>query len=58
VVEGVETFAQLELLKGWGAHIIQGYYFAKPLRVGEVTQLLGNGRITSPYTDAAELAFQ
>ena len=56
VVEGVETFAQLELLRGWGAHIIQGYYFAKPLRVSEVTQLLCDGGITSPYADATELA--
>jgi diguanylate cyclase (GGDEF)-like protein/PAS domain S-box-containing protein len=30
VVEGVETLAQLELLKAWGGRIIQGYYFAKP----------------------------
>ena len=36
VVEGVETLAQLELLKGWGGRIIQGYYFAKPLHVAEV----------------------
>ena len=40
VVEGVETVAQLELLKGWGGRIVQGYYFARPLPVPEVTALL------------------
>jgi PAS domain S-box-containing protein len=40
VVEGVETAAQLELLKDWGGRIAQGYYFAKPLHVDELTRLL------------------
>ncbi len=58
VVEGVETRAQFELLKGWGGRIIQGYYFAKPLQVGEVTQLLRVGRITPAHADAADVAAQ
>jgi diguanylate cyclase (GGDEF)-like protein/PAS domain S-box-containing protein len=46
VVEGVETAAQLELLKAWGGRIVQGYYFARPLPVPEVTVLLRDGKIT------------
>jgi diguanylate cyclase (GGDEF)-like protein/PAS domain S-box-containing protein len=56
VVEGVETLAQLELLKGWGGRIIQGYYFAKPLHVAEVAPLLRTGSIMPAHIAAAELA--
>lgn len=52
VVEGVETFAQYELLKGWGSRIIQGYYFSKPVHVDEVTRLLRIGRIAPLLPDA------
>ncbi len=45
VVEGVETLAQLELLKTWGGRIVQGYCFAKPLPVAEATALLRIGEI-------------
>ena len=45
VVEGVETAAQLELLKAWGCHLVQGYYFARPLSVPEMTALLRIGKI-------------
>ena len=58
VVEGVETLAQLKLLKGWGGRIIQGYYFAKPLHVGEATRLLRTGRITLAHADDAQIAAQ
>jgi EAL domain-containing protein (putative c-di-GMP-specific phosphodiesterase class I) len=43
LVEGVETAAQLELLRSWGARIVQGYYFAKPLSVEDTTALLRLG---------------
>ena len=43
VVEGVETAAQVGLLKAWGCRIVQGYYFAKPLGVPEVAALLRAG---------------
>jgi diguanylate cyclase (GGDEF)-like protein/PAS domain S-box-containing protein len=58
VVEGVETLAQLELLKGWGGRIIQGYYFAKPLPAGEVTRLLRVRTIMSLHGDAGDVAAQ
>jgi EAL domain-containing protein (putative c-di-GMP-specific phosphodiesterase class I) len=46
VVEGVETLAQLDLLRTWGARTMQGYYFARPLPVAEVTELLRSGKVT------------
>jgi diguanylate cyclase (GGDEF)-like protein/PAS domain S-box-containing protein len=46
VVEGVESAAQLDLLKAWGCRIVQGYYFARPLPVPEMTALLRIGKIT------------
>lgn len=54
VVEGVETAAQLELLKAWGCRIVQGYYFAKPLPVQEITAMLRIGVISTPATAMAE----
>ena len=48
VVEGVETDAQLEMLKGWGARIVQGYLFSKPLFAPAVTALLQH-----PYMNSA-----
>jgi len=45
VAEGVETKEQLALLKSWGCREAQGYYFAKPLPVKEVTELLRKGSI-------------
>ncbi len=58
VVEGVETLAQLELLRRWGGRIVQGYYFAKPLPVDEVTPLLRHGWIMPAYAGAISLAAQ
>jgi predicted signal transduction protein with EAL and GGDEF domain len=58
VVEGVETLAQVELLKRWGGRIVQGFYFAKPMGVGEATQLLRAGKIPPAPADALELAAQ
>jgi diguanylate cyclase (GGDEF)-like protein/PAS domain S-box-containing protein len=40
VVEGVETRAQLELLKSWGCRIVQGFYYARPLPAPEIGELL------------------
>ena len=56
VVEGVETARQLELLKSWGGRIVQGYYFARPLPVPEVTALLRAGKIAPAQTDPVERA--
>ncbi|GLR89509.1 putative bifunctional diguanylate cyclase/phosphodiesterase [Bradyrhizobium iriomotense] len=40
VVEGVETRAQLESLRRLGCDYIQGYYFAKPMRIDAVSGYL------------------
>ena len=40
VAEGVETEAEVSLLRQWGVDMIQGYYFAKPLPPRELTDLL------------------
>ena len=33
IIEGIETLKELDLVKEAGVDIIQGYYYAKPLRV-------------------------
>ena len=40
IAEGVETEAQMELLKKVGCDIIQGFYFSKPLPANEFEMLL------------------
>jgi diguanylate cyclase (GGDEF)-like protein/PAS domain S-box-containing protein len=46
IAEGVETAKQLRLLQQWGCRQAQGFYFAKPLPVEDVTLLLRRGTIT------------
>jgi PAS domain S-box-containing protein/diguanylate cyclase (GGDEF)-like protein len=41
VAEGVETQEQLDFLSNLDCNTIQGYYFSKPLKAKEMTQLLG-----------------
>jgi diguanylate cyclase (GGDEF)-like protein/PAS domain S-box-containing protein len=41
IAEGVETSAQLEQLKIYGCTAFQGYFFGRPLPVGEFANLLG-----------------
>ena len=38
IAEGVETKAQLDLLKEMGCTIVQGYYFSTPLNRGELEE--------------------
>lgn len=42
VAEGVETKNQSELLKNIGCDIVQGFYYAKPMREAEFRKLLQN----------------
>lgn len=43
IAEGVETEAQLEVLRSLNCTEIQGYLFSYPLPAGEMTQLLAQG---------------
>jgi diguanylate cyclase (GGDEF)-like protein/PAS domain S-box-containing protein len=58
IAEGVETEQQLALLKSWGCGAAQGYYFARPAGVEDVTRLLRRGRLegglVAPYAEANE----
>jgi diguanylate cyclase (GGDEF)-like protein/PAS domain S-box-containing protein len=53
IVEGVETAEQLELVRAWGARKIQGYYFSKPLSVGDAASVLRAGKIIPKQTFVA-----
>ncbi|MEG1073295.1 MAG: EAL domain-containing protein, partial [Oscillospiraceae bacterium] len=39
VAEGVEERAQVDMLKKLGCDYIQGYYFAKPMPIGDFEKL-------------------
>jgi diguanylate cyclase (GGDEF)-like protein/PAS domain S-box-containing protein len=46
IAEGIESQAQFDLVRRWGCHMIQGFYYARPLPAEEITALLsGGGRI-------------
>ena len=40
VAEGVETIEQLLVMSGLGCHVIQGYYFSKPVQADEIPALM------------------
>ena len=40
IVEGVETTAQLDLLRGLGCRMIQGYLYGRPMREAQMTDYL------------------
>ena len=44
VAEGVETAEQLEFLRRAGCDIVQGFYLAKPMPVGDLTEMLRRRR--------------
>ena len=51
VAEGIETAAQLRLLRDLGCDWAQGYYFAQPMSSAELQQLITNNR------NAGQIAF-
>ena len=55
-MEGIETAAQLRLLRSWGGRIAQGYYFARPQGALAMTELLRAGRIVPAEAGEDELA--
>ncbi len=46
IIEGVETAEQLELIRSFGGHKVQGFYFSKPLPSDEATAVLRMGKIS------------
>jgi predicted signal transduction protein with EAL and GGDEF domain len=57
VAEGIETTSQLDALRTIGAHLGQGYLFARPLSAAAMSRYLARqsraGRATPPRAAAA-----
>jgi diguanylate cyclase (GGDEF)-like protein len=47
VAEGVETMEQMEFLRAQGCDYAQGYYFARPAAVADITALLRGRRVAA-----------
>jgi diguanylate cyclase (GGDEF)-like protein/PAS domain S-box-containing protein len=45
IAEGIETRGQLDLVRRWGCHLIQGFYYARPLAAEDITALLLGGGV-------------
>ena len=56
IVEGVETAEQLELIRSFNGHKVQGFYFSKPLPAADVAALLRTGKISPARVVAIEAA--
>jgi diguanylate cyclase (GGDEF)-like protein/PAS domain S-box-containing protein len=48
VAEGVETREQMRLLQRRGCHLMQGYYFSRPVAAAEVTALIAENQARGP----------
>jgi diguanylate cyclase (GGDEF)-like protein len=48
--EGIETFSQLEMVRGQGCNEVQGYYYSKPLPIGQTNALFDNNGLASKAT--------
>jgi EAL domain-containing protein (putative c-di-GMP-specific phosphodiesterase class I) len=51
LAEGVETEQQAEILSNYGCDYMQGYYFAKPMRLPDLLDLLEEFRDFGPNKD-------
>ena len=56
IVEGLETAEQLELIRSFNGHKVQGFYFSKPLPAADVAALLRTGKISPARVVAIEAA--
>lgn len=48
VMEGIETADELSALKPWNVHLVQGYFFSKPLNLPDIRALLARD---APFSD-------
>ena len=55
VAEGVETAEQVAVLRALGCHFIQGYYFSRPLPVGEFEHLIAKRKSESTLPRATDI---
>ncbi|WP_322522033.1 EAL domain-containing protein [Guyparkeria halophila] len=53
VAEGIETEAQRDILVGWGCDILQGYLFARPMPLDELTTCLRHNRQIAAHLNSA-----
>jgi diguanylate cyclase len=51
--EGVETDEQHRFLQAVGCHLLQGYYFSKPVPASEITRMIACGRVGPAIGNAA-----
>jgi PAS domain S-box-containing protein len=56
VAEGVETQAQVDLLKDIGCELAQGYFYSKPVSAEAIEQLLNNNRVANVSATRAKAA--
>jgi EAL domain-containing protein (putative c-di-GMP-specific phosphodiesterase class I) len=42
VIEGVETREQLQSVKAWNVHLVQGYLYSRPKPLAEILPLLSS----------------
>ncbi|HLV76817.1 MAG TPA: EAL domain-containing protein [Marinobacter sp.] len=50
VAEGVEEEAQFDILRAWGCHAFQGFYFARPMPLGDLIKWIEKRSQTSACT--------
>ena len=43
IAEGVETREQLEMVRGFGCHLVQGFYISRPLAVDRMPRAIEKG---------------
>lgn len=56
IAEGVETARELELVSRWGIDMIQGYYFARPIKEKDVMERLRAGKQAFAPSDTTHIA--
>lgn len=55
VAEGVETAEELAFIKRHGCHIVQGYFYCKPVTAEIMQTMLLNGNVVEPHLPPSSL---